>query len=38
MPVYLSLNSPKGASSIKADSEAKVFIPSIEILYKLPKF
>jgi hypothetical protein len=38
MPVHLSLNSPKEASSITVTSEAKLFIPAVEILYKLPKF
>jgi hypothetical protein len=38
MPVYLSLNSPKATSSITVISKAKVFIPVMEILYKLPNF
>jgi hypothetical protein len=38
MPVHHSLNPAKGASSITVNTGAQLFIPAVEILYKLPKF
>jgi hypothetical protein len=38
MSVHHSLNSPKGASFITVNTGAQLFIPALEILYKLPQF